>query len=208
MQWRQVEPNLADPGADLLVGLGRQDLPAAVFAGFHIDVMRTATLAAFLVLDVSRCRQRIVRTPLATLHRGHLTARYCHSFAPKLASSAKRRGAAEHAAGTPNVLLLNRPGSVAFWRGSRALAGLIRKLDPERQSPRALLPAGEPGFTCVVSARCTPSGSKGQTACAPEPRWPAVASPGPAFRHCGSEDWGAPRPAAPPPARSGFSPVS
>src|SRR5262245_49772335 len=74
------------------VGLGLKDLTAAVFTGLKVHVMRTATFAAVLVLDIGWSLKCIGRPALSALHRRRLLSRYCHRQSPWLG---RAPGAAE-----------------------------------------------------------------------------------------------------------------
>src|SRR5581483_9120446 len=60
------------------LGLGLQDLAAAILAGLEVDVVGAAALARLLVLDVDGRGQRVGRPAAPALHARHFLPGDCH----------------------------------------------------------------------------------------------------------------------------------
>ncbi len=64
------------------VGLGRENLTAAILAGLEIDVVGPAAFAAVLVFHIGRTRKAVVRLAIALLHTGYFFPGYGHFKSP------------------------------------------------------------------------------------------------------------------------------
>src|SRR5262249_7622797 len=79
---RERFPGFARRLIGLSLFLDLENLPAAIFAGFKVDMMRPAQLAGLLVLDIRGRGKRVVRTAIAPLPARGVLVRYGHFSNP------------------------------------------------------------------------------------------------------------------------------